>query len=322
MVEKIDDRYKVISKIGQGGMAEIYLAEDMFDRKRVAIKVLHPDKKNDVVATKRFNSEMTLTKTVDSPYVIKIYDWKFDDEVQYIVMEHVEGSIFKDYIERRTKLTVDETIEFSKQLALGFAEIHRRGIIHRDIKSSNIMISDHGKVKIIDFGIALTEESDRLTRADSIIGSVQYLAPEILDQEKPTRQWDIYALGVLMFEMLTGACPFNEKDAISTALKHKSSAVPHVNKIVDSVPQSVANIVIKATAKDRSKRYNTMNEFYNDLKDSLSNDRLYEPLINLDGKKKKDFFSIMNSRWTLVGILSAVIIIMLAVIIGLVWGLQ
>ncbi len=321
MMERIDDRYKVISKIGQGGMAEIYLAEDTFDNKRVAIKVLHPDKKNDVIATKRFNSEMKLTKNVDSPYVIKIYDWKFSDDVQYIVMEHVEGSIFKDYIERRTKLTVDEAIEFSKQLALGFAEIHRKGIIHRDIKSSNIMISDFGKVKIIDFGIALTEESDRLTRADSIIGSVQYLAPEILDQEQPTRQWDIYALGILMFEMLTGSCPFNEPDAISTAMKHKNSNVPHVNKIVDSIPQSVANIVIRATARDKTQRYNEMTEFYNDLNDSLSNERIYEPLINLDGKKKKDLFSIINSKWTLIWILAILIVALVGslIVIGLVW---
>ncbi|CAM9153936.1 serine/threonine-protein kinase [Mycoplasma marinum] len=315
MLEKIDDKYKIISKIGQGGMAEIYLAEDMFDHKRVAIKVLHPDKKNDIVAMKRFNSEMKLTKTVDSPYVVKIYDWKLNEKVQYIVMEYVEGSIFKDYIEQRTKLTVDEAIEFSKQLALGFAEIHKRGIVHRDIKSSNIMISDHGKVKIIDFGIALTEESDRLTRSDSIIGSVQYLAPEILDQEKPSHKWDIYALGILMYEMLTGSCPYNEKDALATALKHKNSTVPMVNKTVESIPQSVANVVARATAKDKNKRHSDMIAFYQDLSNALDTERIYEKPINLSAKEKKNFFSIMNSKWTLIGILSFTFIALIIVII-------
>ncbi len=321
MIEKLSNQYKVISKIGAGGMAEIYLAEDKFDGKKVAIKILHPDKKNDIVAIKRFNSEINLTKKVSSPHVIKIYDHEFNEDNRYIVMEYIDGDIFKDYIEKRTKLTVDETIEFSKQLALGFAEIHKHGIVHRDIKSQNIMISEHGKIKIIDFGIALTEESDRLTRADKIIGSVQYLAPEILNQEKPTIKWDIYALGILMFEMLTGSTPFNEKDAVSTAMKHKTAKIPEVNKIVDSIPQSVANIISRATAKDTSSRYNDMNEFYQDLNTCLSKERLYEKPIVLGKGGKFNFIKLMNSKWMLVTILVIVIIALSGIIFGLAFGL-
>ncbi len=317
MVEKISSRYKIISRIGQGGMAEIYLAEDKYDNKRVAIKVLHPDKKNDIVAIKRFNSELALTKKVDSPYVIKIFDHVFNSDVQYIVMEHIDGAIFKDYIERRTRLTVDETVEFARQLTLGFAEIHKQGIVHRDVKSSNIMVSAHGEIKIIDFGIALTQESDRLTRADKIIGSVQYLAPEILDQEKPTPKFDIYSLGILMFEMLTGSTPFNEKDAWTTAQKHRTSSVPQVNKIVESVPQSVANIITKATAKDKNQRYVDMIDMFQDLKTCLDKERFYEEPINISSKKKWTFKSVVMSKWTLVVMISTLLLLFVLLGIGL-----
>ncbi len=322
MLEKIDSRYKIISRIGHGGMAEIYLAEDSFDGKRVAIKVLHPDKKNDVVAIKRFNSELILTEKVDSPHVIKIYDHVFNEKNQYVVMEYIDGSVFKDYIERRTKLTVDETVEFSKQIALGLAEIHKQGIVHRDIKSSNIMISEHGKIKIIDFGIALTEDSDRLTKANKIIGSSHYLAPEILLQEKPTVKFDIYAFGILMFEMLTGHLPFNGNDALSTVLMHKNSKVPQVNKIVENVPQSVANIITRATAKDKNQRYVDVIEMYNDLKDCLSKDRFYEKPINLSGKQKLTFKRIIMSKWTSVIMVSIGIILVAIVGVALGIGLK
>ncbi|MCP4336760.1 MAG: serine/threonine protein kinase [Mycoplasma sp.] len=321
MVEKISSRYKIISRIGQGGMAEIYLAEDTFDGKRVAVKVLHPDKKNDIVAIKRFNSELKLTEKVDSPYVIKIFDHVFNAKVQYIVMEYIDGSIFKNYIERRTRLTVDETIEFSKQIALGLQEIHDQGIIHRDIKSTNIMISEHGKIKIIDFGIALTEESDRLTRADKIIASVQYLAPEILLQEKPTVKFDIYAFGILMFEMITGDLPFNGKDAITTAFMHKKSSVPQVNKIVENIPQSVANIISKATAKDKNLRYNDMIEMYNDLNTCLSKERFYEEPINLNKKNNFSIKKIIMSKWitVIMIVILLIAVILIALSLGMGW---
>ncbi len=315
MLEILKEKYDVIRKIGRGGMAEIYLARDKSSNKEVALKLLHPEKKNHEADRKRFLSEIKLTKRIDSPYVVKVFDYRWDDEIQYIAMEYIEGEILKNYIARRTKLTVDEAVEFSKQLALGFEEIHRAGIVHRDIKSSNIMISDHGQVKIIDFGIAITDESERLTKTDNVIGSVQYIAPEILDQKPITHKSDIYALGILMFEMLTGSVPFSGKDAIETALQHKRSSVPHVNKIFDSIPQSVTNVVIRATAKDASKRYSSMYEVYKDVSTSLNSERIYEPVVNLDKKEKMTFKRLMNSKGMLIGIISAILLILIVVIV-------
>jgi len=211
-------------------------------------------------------------------------------------MEHIEGDILKDYIARRSRLTADEAVDFAKQLSLGLAAIHKEGVIHRDIKASNIMVTYHGQVKIIDFGIAITEESDRLTRTDNVIGSVHYIAPEILDQHPLTPQSDIYALGILMFEMLTGDVPFKESDAVKTALKHKKSVVPSVNKYFDTIPQAVANVVIKATAKDMDKRYKTMIALFKDLETSLDNSRMHEPILDLSAKQKKTFKDIINSK--------------------------
>ena len=318
MIESLKKDYEIIRKIGAGGMAEIFLAKDKTTGKEVAIKLLHPDKKSSHVAKKRFKSEIELTKQVKSPYVIKIYNAVWNNDIQYIVMEYVDGHILKNYIAKRSRLTVDEAIEFMKQLTLGFEEIHSKGIIHRDVKASNIMVSDYGSIKIIDFGIALTEDSDRFTKTGNVIGSVHYIAPEILEQKPPTLQSDIYALGILMFEMLTGEVPFKENDALSTALKHKKSTVPHVNKSFQNIPQSVANIVIKATAKDLDKRYKSMYEFYKDITTALSKERLYEPVLNLSAKQRKTFGQVMNSKGMLISIVSAFILMLIIIIVVLV----
>ncbi|WKX02719.1 serine/threonine-protein kinase [Candidatus Mycoplasma mahonii] len=316
MIELLKDKFDIIREIGSGGMAKIFLAKDKVHEKEVAIKILIPDKKNSYVAKKRFKSEMELTQKVNSPYVIKIFDAVWEDDLQYIVMEYAEGEILKNYIEKRTRLTVDETIEFMKQLTLGFEEIHSKNIIHRDVKSSNAMVTLYGGIKIIDFGIALTEGSERLTKTDNVIGSVHYIAPEIINQEEPTLQSDIYALGILMYEMLTGEVPFKEANPLKTALKHKSSNVPHVNKSFKNIPQSVANIVIKATSKNRKNRYKTMYDFYKDLTTSLSKTRLYEEVISFGPKRKKSFTKIINSPFSL-GVIITVFVFLLIIFIVL-----
>lgn len=318
MLEKLKDRFEIIRRIGQGGMAEIYLARYKDTNQEVAIKILSPDKKNSRSTRRRFKEEIELTKKVDSPYVVKVYESHWDEDIQYIVMEHIEGHIFKDYIARRSRLTTDEAVDFTKQLTLGIEAIHKEGIIHRDIKASNIMVTSHGQLKIIDFGIAITKESDRLTRTDNVIGSVHYIAPEILDQHPLSPQSDIYALGILMFEMLTGDVPFKESDAVKTALKHKKANVPSVNKYFDTIPQSVANIVTKATAKDMNRRYASMYEMYRDLETSLDPSRANELPLDLSVKPKKTFKDIINSKWTMVGIIGFIILLLVIVIIVLV----
>ena len=317
MVELLKSKFKIIRKIGKGGMAEIYLAMDKTSNDYVAIKILHPDKKDSYADRKRFLEEIKLTKKVDSPYVVKIFDWEWNEEIQYIVMEYIEGDTLKDYVHSKTRLTVDETVEFTKQLSLGFNSIHKAGIIHRDIKATNIIVTGHGQIKIIDFGIAITDESERLTKTDNIIASPQYISPELVDLDPATMQSDIYSLGILMYEMLTGTVPFNGDDPYQTVMMHKQKIVPHVNKVFNNIPQALSNVVIKATAKKANKRYINMYSLYKDVKTCLNNDRLYEPVLNLSEKPKKTFMSRINSKWTMISIISFFIVILIIIIVVL-----
>lgn len=318
MIELLKDKYRIIRKIGKGGMAEIHLAEDIATGKKVAIKIIAPDKKDDYSTTKRFKSEIELTKKVDSPYVVKVFDYRYDEKLQYIALEHIDGAILKDYIDRKIRLSVDETVEFAKQLALGFDEIHRTGIIHRDIKSTNIMVAPHGAIKIIDFGIALDDESERLTQAGNIIASPQYIAPELLKPDaKANIQTDIYALGILIFEMITGKVPYKEKNAYETAMKHSTASVPRVSKTFPNVPNSVSNIIAKATYKNPHFRYKSMYEMFKDLEVCLTREKMNQPDFNPLAKPRKSVKNFVNSKWFLFGMISVVIALLLAIIIAM-----
>ncbi|NQZ66037.1 MAG: serine/threonine protein kinase [Mycoplasmatales bacterium] len=315
MIELLTGKFKFIRKIGKGGMAEIYLAIDRDTGEQVAIKLLHPDKKDSYADKKRFLHEINLTKKVDSPYVVKIHDWEWNDEIQYIVMDYIEGETLKSYIQSKSRLNVDEVVDFSKQLSLGFEAIHKAGIVHRDVKSTNIIITSHGQVKIIDFGIAISDESERLTKTDNIIASPQYIAPELINMEKATAKSDIYSLGIIVFEMLTGDVPFKGNDAYKTVLQHQNSNIPHVNKVFDNIPQALANIVIKATAKNPSKRYPNMYSMYEDLSNCLSNSRAFEPILVLADKPKTSFMQKVNSKWTLFFIIALIIAVLVSIIV-------
>lgn len=314
MLEALKNKYVFGGQVGQGGMAKIYRAVERESGRIVAIKLLKPDNKDSHKNRKRFLSEINAIKAISSPYVVRAYDFAWDDQIQYIAMEFIDGHILKEYIGRRGRLTVDEAVEFAKQIALGLHEMHQAKIIHRDIKASNIMITNHNQIKIIDLGIALHDEANRVTQTDSIIGSVQYLAPELLDKEDANIQTDIYALGILLYEMLIGDVPFKENSSIETARKHQTASVPHVNRIFDNIPQAVANVIIRATAKKPFQRYSSAYEFYEDLSTSLSEQRMYELPYQLSDKRKISFMSIVNSKWTWVVISSVILIILIVVV--------
>jgi serine/threonine-protein kinase len=319
MIEKLKSKYDIIRKVGSGGMAEIFLAKDKSNNELVAIKILNSERSIEESSKRRFLSEMKLTKNINSDYVIEIYDYKYNNDLQYLVMEYIDGQILKDYVQKRSYLTVDEAVNFSKQIALGLIDIHKAKIIHRDIKASNILVYGHGQIKIIDLGIALNDESDRLTKTNTVIGSPQYLGPELLEGAEPTKKLDIYSLGILIYEMLTGTLPYSDPDPLKTILKHKTSKMTPVNKVNESVPQSLANIVIKATAKNPKKRYKDMNDFYNDLNTCLSNERINEKVLDLSNKKAKGFFEIINSTSFLITTISIfVFLISISIILLLV----
>lgn len=314
MIELLKDKYKIIRHAGQGGMAEIYLAQDKETGKEVAIKILEPESLRDKTKQKRFYHEIRLLKKVDSPYVVKLFDAEISPNNCYITMEFVDGYILKNYIKNRSRLTVDEAVDFAKQMALGFDEIHKNGIIHRDIKSQNIMVADNGRIKIIDFGIAVDEDSEQLTRTDMLIGSPQYVSPELIRQEEPSFQSDIYALGILLYEMLAGEVPFSGTDSHATLLKHRDKPMPRITQSFENVPQSVENIILKATAKNQQHRYTSMYGMFLDLRKCLEPEQMNVGLIELDGKKKKTFIDIINSRVTLIVMIVFLLLVVLALI--------
>ena len=314
MKEYVSKRYTLINTIDEGGMAKIYLATDNYNSKKVAIKILSTNKNTNVVYRKRFEREINLTMRIRSEFVVKIFDYYLNEKVQYIVMEYIEGETLKSKIRRRVSLTSDETVSISKNIIQGLVDIHNEGIIHRDIKSLNILIRNDGSAKIIDLGISIDGNSESLTKTNSIIGSAHYLAPEIIEGGRASCASDIYALGILMYEMLTGYLPFDDNDYRVVAKQHVSKEVPSILKHNPNVRQSILNIVKKATAKSPLDRYKTAKEMHEDLKTALDNNRLHEKEIILSSENQWISFSqILTNKWYWVIFLLILIIIIIIV---------
>lgn len=256
-----NERYEKIKLIDRGGMAEIYLALDKQTGNKVAIKVLNYNG-NDKTSQRRFFSEITLTQKIDSPFVVKIIDMFWSSKIQFYVMEYIEGKTLRDLVRQNGALSEEETIDFTTQIALGLYSMHKQGIIHRDIKSHNIMIQNNNVVKIIDLGIAKTEESDDLTKTGIVIASLQYVAPEILVMEKESVKSDIYSLGILMYYMLNGSVPFDSSDDYEIVRMHKNVLLPKMKKNIDP---RLEEVIIKATQKKPSKRYSNMVEIIKEI---------------------------------------------------------
>lgn len=263
--QKINDRYEIIRILGEGGMANVYLANDTILNRKVAVKVLRGDLANDEKFVRRFQREALSASSLNHPNIVEIYDVGEDDGNFYIVMEYVDGKNLKQLIKRRTKLSLPEVIDIMKQLTDGIAHAHDSFIIHRDIKPQNMLILDNGLVKITDFGIAVALNSTQLTQTNSVMGSVHYLPPEQAAGKGATIKSDIYSLGILMFELLTGTLPFKGENAVEIALKQMKEPIPSVREIDESIPQSVENIILKACAKNPENRYNNAREMYYDL---------------------------------------------------------
>ena len=296
MIEKIPSYFRIIKKIGEGGMALIYLVLDKRNNEKYAIKILNSSKKDSHADKKRFEQEIKLTRKINSNKVIKVYDFQWNEDIQYILMEYVEGKTLSEYLKSKKRLTLEEVVDISMQIAEGFMAIHKINIVHRDIKPSNIIIISDGNIKIIDFGIAITNDSTRLTREDSIIASPHYLAPELAEREKPSILSDIYSLGILMFEMITGNTPYKDNSPALIIQMHKNNDVPHVNKIFKNIPQSLANVIIKATARNKMLRHKNMEELHKDLSTSLDSSRGFEKEFSLVEKRRKTIFEIINSK--------------------------
>ena len=270
--QKINDRYEIIKTIGEGGMANVYLANDTILDRKVAIKVLRGDLSNDEKFIRRFKREALSVSNLSHPNIVEVYDVGEEDGNYYIVMEYIEGKTLKQLLQKRGALTLNEVIDIMTQLTDGLAHAHEAYIIHRDIKPQNIMIEDNGLVKITDFGIAMALNSTQLTQTNSVMGSVHYLPPEQANGKGSTVKSDIYSLGILMYELLTGSVPFKGDTAVEIALKHMKEKIPSIRKQNPTIPQSVENIVLKATAKNPKNRYDNVRDMYKDLQTDLQRD--------------------------------------------------
>ncbi len=332
--QKINDRYEIIQTIGEGGMANVYLAKDVIIDRLVAIKVLRGDLAGDEKFVRRFQREALAASSLDHHNIVEMYDVGEDHGMYYIVMEYIQGKTLKQLIKKRGALTLSECIDIMLQLTDGVNVAHSSYIIHRDLKPQNIMIQDNGEIKITDFGIAMALNNTQLTQTNSVMGSVHYLPPEQASGKGATVKSDIYSMGIMFFELLTGSLPFKGENAVEIAFKQIKDDIPSVREINPSIPQAVENIILKATAKNPKNRYNNAKEMHDDIATCLNEDRANEPRIgfkypehesdiskkdlmldsSLDGKKEVDDDD--NSKtnvilWVLSGIITVIILVLI-----------
>ncbi|MCH1941218.1 Stk1 family PASTA domain-containing Ser/Thr kinase [Holdemania massiliensis] len=279
MNKMIAKRYMIVKHIGQGGMADVYVAVDTLLNREVAVKVLRGELSNDPVALLRFQREANASTALSHPNIVDIYDVGEENGYHYIVMEYVRGKDLKQLIAQRGALCKEEAVAIMKQLVSAVAEAHRRNIIHRDIKPQNVLIKDDGTLKVVDFGIALAQDALQLTQSDSVMGSVHYLAPEVARGEAATRQSDIYSLGIVFYELLSGEVPFHGEQAVQIAMKHMREEIPSIRALNPQLPQAVENVILRATAKNKNFRYPSCEVMLQDLTTCLLPNRANEPRV-------------------------------------------
>ena len=264
----IEDRYEILEKIGSGGMSVVYKAKCHKLNRFVAIKFLKQEYCEDTNFVENFKTEAQAAASLMHPNVVNVYDVnKTDDGIYYIVMEYIDGITLKQYIDRTGRLPVKEATSIAIQITQGMEAAHNAGIIHRDIKPQNVLISREGKIKVTDFGIARTTTAN--TISSDILGSVQYISPEAARGGKVDKRSDIYSFGIVFYEMVTGQLPFDGDSSVSIALKHIQERVPLVSDVVSGVPNSVVRIIEKCTQKKPDRRYQRASSLLADLKTSL-----------------------------------------------------
>ena len=282
-------RYRIVKQIGRGGMADVYLAKDLIlDGEEVAVKVLRTNYQTDPIAVARFQREARAMADLDHPHIVRITDIGEEDGQQYLAMEYVAGLDLKRYIKEHYPLSNEEAVRIMGQILLAMRLAHTRGIVHRDLKPQNILLTPDGTAKVTDFGIAVAFAETSLTQTNSMLGSVHYLSPEQARGSKATVQSDIYAMGIIFYEMLTGHIPYDGDSAVTIALQHFQKPLPSVIDENPSVPQALENVVIKATAKKLTDRYQSVAEMYVDLSSSLSYNRRNEPKLVFNDTAKAD----------------------------------
>lgn len=278
----IGHRYKIIRSLGEGGMANVYLAYDTVLDRQVSVKVLRLDLRDDPNTKRRFRREAMSATRLNDPHIVGIFDTGEENGLQYMVMQYVQGTDLKAYIKDHYPIALPQVIDIMEQVLSAVEAAHAHGIIHRDLKPQNILIDANKNIKITDFGIAVAVSQNSLTQTNTLMGSVHYLSPEQARGSIATKKSDIYSLGIILYELLTGKVPFEGENAVSIAIKHFREDIPSVRSVNPHIPQPLENVVIRATAKDPIDRYENVKQMADDLKTSLDPSRVNEPRLVID----------------------------------------
>ncbi len=268
---KLDGRYEITELIGVGGMADVYKATDILEDRTVAVKILKNEFANNEDFVRRFRNESKAIAVLSHPNIVKIYDVGFTDKIQFIVMEYIDGITLKEFMEQQGVLKWKDTVHFIIQILRALQHAHDRGIVHRDIKPQNIMLFPDGTIKVMDFGIARFAREEGKTISDKAIGSVHYISPEQARGDITDEKSDIYSVGVMMYEMLTGVKPFDADNPVTVALMHMQTEPKPPREINDSIPEGLEEIVIRAMQKEASKRYQSASEMIKDIEEFKKN---------------------------------------------------
>lgn len=317
----IAQRYKILSSIGEGGMADVYLAFDQILNREVAIKILRGELSKDPVTLVRFQREASAITKLNHPNVVNVYDVGEYNSMHYIVMEYVKGRTLKQLISMRGGIYLDEALNIMIQLTKAVLHAHEHGIIHRDIKPQNVLVNNDNTIKITDFGIAFASDAISLTPNESVLGSAHYLAPEATKGETITNQVDIYALGIVFYELLSGSVPFKGENPVQVAVKHLHDTIPSIKEFRPDLPQSIENIITIATAKDVKNRYQSVKEMLYDLEHCLDSERINEAKvefkkeIEVKEEVKNEVVVNKNNNSKMKGLIAIIIGLILVVVI-------
>lgn len=268
---KLDGRYEITELIGIGGMADVYKATDILEDRVVAVKILKNEFADNEDFVRRFRNESKAIAVLSHPNIVKIFDVGFTDKIQFIVMEYIDGITLKEFMEQQGMLKWKDSIHFIIQILRALQHAHDRGIVHRDIKPQNIMLFPDGTIKVMDFGIARFAREEGKTISDKAIGSVHYISPEQASGDITDEKSDIYSVGVMMYEMLTGVKPFDGDNPVSVALMHMQNEAKPLREVNDSVPEGLEEIVMRAMQKEPSKRYQSASEMIKDIEEFKKN---------------------------------------------------
>ena len=284
----VDDRYKIVSLLGEGGMALVYKANDLITSKDVALKIMRPETAIDKTNLSRFEREARAAASLNHQNIVRVNNLGTYKGYPYMVNELITGQTLRQILDIRGKFSIIESLDIMEQLCRAISYAHQHGVIHRDIKPQNIFLASDGTIKLADFGIATCQNANHLTRSEIVIGSVHYMAPEISQGHPASERSDIYSMGITFFELITGKVPFDSQSAVTVALMHIKDKFPSIKKFNNKTPQCVEEIILKAVNKDPIDRYNSAEEMRSAINNILSNRELLT--------KKKTFFSKLFKR--------------------------